>query len=141
MDLTLERSSATPLYRQIVEQVRRLVDSGRLRPGARLPTVRHVADQFHLTRLTVHTAYTELQSQGYVESFVGRGSFVSATLAPSHALAVPTSLVPMVQDRTQRRLGELMRLTERPDLLTFAQAIPAHDAYPIASFQAAMQAV
>ncbi|MHB2021628.1 MAG: MocR-like pyridoxine biosynthesis transcription factor PdxR [Candidatus Xenobia bacterium] len=129
MDLTLERTSSTPLYKQIIEQIRLLIDSGRLRSGSRMPTVRELASALSLTRLTVHAAYTELQAQGYIESFVGRGTFVSAVAGPSSYR--PDAVV---LGRTQRRLDELMRLAERPDLLSFAQAIPAPETYP-ASFQ------
>src|SRR5437588_9965904 len=78
MQLTLQRESDTPLYRQIVSQMREGIVTGALAPGHRLPTVRGLAEELGLTRLTVHSAYAELQSQGLIESHVGRGTFVAA---------------------------------------------------------------
>lgn len=152
MDFSLQRASDVPLYRQLVEQVRGRIESGVLPPATRLPTVRQLARDLGVTRLTVHSAYTELQALGYVESFVGRGSFtalparLAASAAPA-ALAAPaasTALTvqaprPPAIDRTQRRLAELMHLTEKPELLSLAQAMPDPDSYPIEAFHEALE--
>ena len=57
LPIELDRASSEPLYRQIEAFVRRAIDSGRLRPGQRLPSVRAVAGQLGVGRLTVATAY------------------------------------------------------------------------------------
>jgi DNA-binding transcriptional MocR family regulator len=67
MQLSIERDSSLPVYRQIVEQVRGLVASAALPVGATLPTVRALAADLQISRLTVHKAYQELQSLGVVE--------------------------------------------------------------------------
>jgi DNA-binding transcriptional MocR family regulator len=145
MRFTLDRTSEVPLYRQIVEQLREAVDHGETPPGTRLPTVRQLARDLGVTRLTVHSAYTELQALGYVDSFVGRGTY---TAAPPHAIAASGAAVsaaapevprPPAVDRTQRRLAELMMLKQRPDLLSFAQAIPAPESYPLDDFHPALE--
>ena len=64
MDLTLDRTSTTPLYREIVEQIRLLIDSGRLRSGSRMPTVRELASALSLTRLTVHAPTPSCRHRG-----------------------------------------------------------------------------
>ncbi len=133
MELNLDRSSSLPLYRQIVEQVRDQVETARLAPGTRLPTVRALAESLGLTRLTVHSAFNELQALGIVESFVGRGTFVARGVRLSTPEQRP------VLERKQRRLGELMLLKERPDLLSFAQAIPASESYPFEEFQKSLE--
>lgn len=144
MDFSLQRASDVPLYRQIVDQVRGRIEVGALPPGTRLPTVRQLARDLGVTRLTVHSAYTELQALGYVESFVGRGSFTTLPqrqVAPSAstALTVESPRSPAI-DRTQRRLAELMHLTERPELLSLAQAMPDPGSYPVEVFHEAMEA-
>src|ERR687885_658532 len=77
VELTLTRKSSVPLYRQIVDQVGELIRSGALQPGERLPTVRQLAAAYQLTRLTVQSAYAELQAADLIQSHVGRGTFVS----------------------------------------------------------------
>ena len=72
LKLAIERDSDVPLYRQLANQLRKLIRTGSLPPGARLPPVREVATELGLTRLTVHSAYAELQAQGLTEAVVGR---------------------------------------------------------------------
>src|SRR5215469_7111593 len=89
MNLSLDRHSDLPLYRQVAEQIRALIRSGVLSAGCRLPTVRQLAADHGLTRLTVQSGYAELQMQGLIESFVGRGTFVAkwAQMIPAVAAA------------------------------------------------------
>jgi len=77
MKLDLDPASPVPIYLQIVEQVRRLVALGALRPGERLPTVREVAARSRVNRNTAARAYEVLEGQGIVRSRVGQGTFVS----------------------------------------------------------------
>jgi DNA-binding transcriptional MocR family regulator len=77
-----------PLYQQIVTQIKQQISIGTLPPGTRLPPVRDLARQLGLTRLTVHSAYSELQADGWVEATVGRGTFVAHP--PQPPIAPPT---------------------------------------------------
>ncbi len=96
LDLSLERQSDLPLYRQIADQTRDLIAGGALPSGAQLPTVRAMAQHLGVTRLTVQTAYAELQSGGWVEATVGRGTFVSDSAhAGSH---LPERAAPLTVD-------------------------------------------
>ena len=78
LDLTLDRQGKVALYRQIAEQIKTRICDGRLLAGTRLPTVRQLATDAGVTRLTVQNAYGELQSAGWVEATVGRGTFVTS---------------------------------------------------------------
>src|SRR5947207_1937457 len=69
--LQLDRQRSQPLYQQIAEQIKTQISDGRLPIGTRLPTVRQLAITLGVTRLTVHSAYSELQSGGWVEATVG----------------------------------------------------------------------
>ena len=73
----LDRGSREPLYRQLAGSLQQRIRSGALPARTRLPTVRQLAQQLGVTRLTVHSAYAELQSVGWVEATVGRGTFVA----------------------------------------------------------------
>lgn len=139
MRLHIQHNTDIPLYQQITEQIRALIQSGALPPGDRLPTVRQLAADLGLTRLTVHSAYTELQAQGLIESFVGRGTFVASHIPvppPSHTRTVPQLPAPW---HTQGLLAEIVGMTG-PDLLTFAQAHPAAETFPSRELGKALRA-
>src|SRR5579859_5001420 len=85
---TIDRQSKSPIYRQIAEQIRLQISDGRMPVGTRLPTVRELAVMLSVTRLTVQNAYRELQSGGWIESTVGRGSHVAASADEQAILAM-----------------------------------------------------
>ena len=64
--VALDRDADLPLYRQIEEELRSAILDGRLRPGMRLPSVRRMATELHVARITVVTAYEQLAAEGYV---------------------------------------------------------------------------
>ena len=74
-------SSATPIYRQIVDQVARAVASGTLAAGDELPSVRAVAQQHVVNPMTVSKAYSLLELQGLVERRRGVGMIIRAAMA------------------------------------------------------------
>lgn len=71
-------ASTTPIYRQIVEQVHRLVASGQLAAGGDLPSVRAVALEHAINPMTVSKAYSLLEAQGVLERRRGVGMVVAA---------------------------------------------------------------
>ncbi|MDD7938338.1 GntR family transcriptional regulator [Actinomycetospora lutea] len=79
-DLSLDATSGTPVYRQIVEQIRSLVEGGRLPAGERLPTVRRLADSLGVNRNTVSKAYATLRELGVLETRAGGGTAVTTRL-------------------------------------------------------------
>ena len=83
MLLELDRDGTLPVFRQIQDQIARLVDGGSLRPGARLPATRELARRLGVNRATVYRAYQELWSQGYLEARPGSYSTVRARLRPA----------------------------------------------------------
>ena len=87
----LEAGSGVPIYRQLVEQVRREVMLGRLRPGERLPTVKDVVDSLSINPNTVVKAYGELEHEGLIVRRQGVGTFVAPS-PPTNLLEAPPSL-------------------------------------------------
>jgi len=67
-----------PIYRQIVDQVRRLVAAGQLRAGDELPSVRKVALEHSINPMTVSKAYSLLEAEGVLERPRGLGMVVAA---------------------------------------------------------------
>jgi len=77
MDFDIAPASPVPIYRQIVEQVRRLVASGQLTPGEELPSVRAVAQQHAINPMTVSKAYSMLELEGLLTRRRGVGMAVA----------------------------------------------------------------
>lgn len=84
IDVHLGDASRSPLFAQIVEQVRQLVATNRLKPGERLPTVREMADSLEVSPGTVVRAYLDLEKQGIIQSRRGAGTVVSASIGDAH---------------------------------------------------------
>ncbi|MEM1107680.1 MAG: GntR family transcriptional regulator [Planctomycetota bacterium] len=73
--------SDTPIYRQIVDQVRLAVANGQLPPGAAMPSVRALAERLVVNPNTVAKAYSRLTGEGVLVSQAGRGVFVGEARA------------------------------------------------------------
>ena len=75
---TLHPSSGVPIYRQLVEQVRRLIAGGQLVPGAELPSVRDLAQLHAINPMTISKAYALLEAEGLLERNRGKPMTVAA---------------------------------------------------------------
>ena len=69
---TLKANSGIPIYRQLVEQVRRMVAGGQLAPGAPLPSVRDLALKHTVHPMTISKAYSQLEAEGLLERNRGK---------------------------------------------------------------------
>lgn len=113
-------SSATPLYKQVVDQVRAAIARGDLEVGAPLPSVRALAEELRINMNTVAKAYTELAHHGDVVSEPGRGVFAAAR-APSLTLAERRR---RLAEAVERIVAEAVHLgVDRDDLVA---AIVSH---------------
>jgi GntR family transcriptional regulator len=74
--------SGTPVYLQLVDQIRYAAASGALKSGEPLPPIRTLAEQMRVNRNTVAKAYAELEGQGVIESIQGKGCFLSSNNSP-----------------------------------------------------------
>src|SRR5262245_19353338 len=77
MEFRIESSSRTPIYRQLVAQIREAVARGRLKPDERLPSVRDLSRQLVINPNTVARVYTELERDGILNTRPGLGVFVA----------------------------------------------------------------
>ncbi len=77
MDFDISPNAPTPIYRQIVEQVRRMVASGQLKAGDALPSVRAVALHHAINPMTVSKAYSLLETEGMVVRLRGVGMAIA----------------------------------------------------------------
>ncbi|HEU0179169.1 MAG TPA: PLP-dependent aminotransferase family protein [Blastocatellia bacterium] len=82
MDLaiTLEQHSETPLHKQLYDELRRAILTGRLKPGERVPSTRGLSQSLGVSRATVTQSYEQLLSEGYLRAATGSGTFVGCEL-------------------------------------------------------------
>jgi GntR family transcriptional regulator len=76
--LHIQPQSPEPIYRQIGDQIRRLVAGGQLTPGTVLPSVRDVAATYAINPMTVSKAYSQLEAEGVLERLRGKGMAVAS---------------------------------------------------------------
>jgi 2-aminoadipate transaminase len=132
----LDRGSREPLYRQLATSVQQRIRSGALPPRTRLPTVRQLAQQLGVTRLTVHSAYAELQAGGWLEATVGRGTFVAERI---EQLLSPPEAELGREVTPAGMLADILRMTQLPGLSTLARADPAPELFPLRNWQRATE--
>jgi DNA-binding transcriptional MocR family regulator len=141
MELSIDRASREPIYRQISRQIRDLITTGRLPAGFRLPPERRLAQALGVSRSTVLIAYQDLRADALIDAHVGRGTSVTQ---PAEAPAPPgpeqeppwrqlfSAAVSAYQDPL---VGDLLRLTERADTIPLAFGMPAPDLLPFAELR------
>jgi GntR family transcriptional regulator len=82
MQIRISSTDGLPIYRQIVQQIKLLVASGRLATGDELPPIRRLAEDLVINPNTVARAYRELESAGILESRQGSGTRVASNGSP-----------------------------------------------------------
>lgn len=78
MEIILKSGSDKPIYEQITSQIKSMIIKGELREGDALPSMRKLAKELHISVITSQRVYEDLQRDGFIESSVGKGTFVSA---------------------------------------------------------------
>ncbi|MCL2019225.1 MAG: GntR family transcriptional regulator [Oscillospiraceae bacterium] len=78
MDIIISNSSGVPIYEQITAQIKAKIIGGELSEGDALPSMRFLAKELRISVITTKRAYEELEKQGFIESYTGKGSFVKA---------------------------------------------------------------
>jgi DNA-binding transcriptional MocR family regulator len=142
MNIILDRDSKVPLYKQVVRQIRGMILEGTLPAGFGLPPERRLSQALGVTRTTIISAYDELKAEGLANAHVGRGTIVCA---PQHPPLVHESTRTMAWNRLFRDetlrppdplLRDLLDLTTRQDIISFAVGIPSRDYLPTEEFAA-----
>jgi len=82
MIFQVDFKSGKPVYLQLVDQIRYAAASGALRVGDPLPSIRPLAEELRVNRNTIAKAYTELESQGVIETVPGKGCFLKENNSP-----------------------------------------------------------
>ncbi len=77
IDINLNRKNGLPIYHQLKQQIKRLIETGQWEVGRKIPTERELAEILNISRNTVSTAYKELEGEGILLSSQGRGTYVA----------------------------------------------------------------
>ncbi len=77
LEIIISNNANKPIYEQITSQIKAMIMSGELQAGDAIPSMRALAKSIHVSVITVQKAYEDLQRDGFIETTVGRGSFVS----------------------------------------------------------------
>lgn len=89
----VQPGSGIPIYRQIIDQVNRLVISGYLKPGDELPSVRQAASQLEINQMTISKAYSLLEAAGVLERKRGKPMTVAAGRGKTRSTAKRLDLI------------------------------------------------
>ncbi len=76
----IDYKSRTPIYEQLIDNIKSLVVSGMLKRDDQLPSVRQLAQELAINPNTIQKAYSELEREGVIYSLKGRGSFIGSSL-------------------------------------------------------------
>ena len=142
--MNIDKSSTTPLYIQIREDLRRSILAGTLTPGERLPPVTALAETKGVTAATIRRALQDLTDEGLISSHVGRGTFVTdSRTAGKQGESVSTPNASGTVDRrifrqrneesgraarklrssVTRSLNEMLALAQKPGIIAFTRGI------------------
>ena len=83
--ISLNYRDSRPIYEQIKDGLRKLIVTGALRTGEKLPSVRGLATQLSINPNTIQRAYNELEGEGYIYSVPGKGSFAAGNTGADEA--------------------------------------------------------
>ncbi|BAD41739.1 PLP-dependent aminotransferase family protein [Symbiobacterium thermophilum] len=137
----LDRTSATPLYRQLYAQAKERILSGALPPGTRLPPERTLARRLGVNRTTVVNAYRELAAEGLVEGRVGHGTVVLGPPEPRGADAVRPMPWAGPTEAEEPLVADINAIIRRPGAISFAHGEMSPELYPAEAVAHLMQQV
>jgi GntR family transcriptional repressor for pyruvate dehydrogenase complex len=105
------------VYEEIVSKVKDMIEKGRFKSGDQLPVERELAEVFRVSRSSVREALRSLESQGFIESRQGDGTYIASQ--PVESLVSPLASVIFTEKDDQMELFEMRRMIE-PDLAYLA---------------------
>lgn len=146
MIIPLERRGPRPVFRQIVDYLRRAIEAGRLPPGAKLTPIRLFAKELGVNRETVADAYRELETLGLTESGVGRGTFVlgraDGARSGSSSSTPVRPFVPALSRGAAATLAlPVVDYGAEPGAVRLERLVPDPSFYPVDEFRRALNHV
>ncbi|PKM50301.1 MAG: PLP-dependent aminotransferase family protein [Firmicutes bacterium HGW-Firmicutes-7] len=144
MKITIDKNNKAPIYMQIKVEIKKRIYSGELMPYELLPSERKLADELGVNRSTVLNAYRELKAEGLIDSHIGQGTQIMP-LENNEEKSVKQPVFPiswhhMLSQEALRAqdtsLINMMKVSSKDKLISFAAGIADPALYPIKSFEA-----
>ena len=120
MDIIISNNSDKPIYEQIKEQLKAMIVNGELKEGDALPSMRLLAKELRISIITTKRAYEDLEREGYIESYTGKGSFVKGVnheMVKESVMFEIESLMEEVLEKAELAKVSFDELVERMKLL------------------------
>lgn len=143
----LQPKSNIPLYRQLQDQLRALVHSGELRPGDRIPASRELAQQLRVHKTTVMNACADLEAEGMIQGYVGRGTYIKGGptrefTAPPRPMGGPVRWETLFADERTSWDGLSRLMPKVPaDAIAFVNAQASVEFFPVGKVRSCASAV
>ena len=120
MNINISNANGEAIYMQIVNQIKTLILEGQMKEGEMLPSMRNLAVELHISFMTTKRAYEELEREGFIESFTGKGSFVKTQnleLFREEQIKQIESLLMEASDKARKAGLDMQELHELLDLV------------------------
>ena len=121
LEFEIQPSSGVPIYRQIMDQVRALIASRQLAPGAMVPSIRQLATDLEVNMMTVSKAYARLEADGVLQRVRGTGMRVLPPASIPSLAERQQELAPLVEPLVTRALQ--LGLSEQQLISTVRQQL------------------
>lgn len=139
MRITINRSSDTPIYLQIKNQIRDMINAGELPKGYILPPERSLSELLKVNRSTVVKAYSGLKSEGLVEARVGKGTIVSVkpfkgrfdNIRQFNPILWYQFFNEFMDSGENHIISDIMDINCTKDIISFSGGFPSPELYPL----------
>lgn len=142
-DLRLDKNGDIPLYQQLYDKAKNMIEEGILFPGFRMPSIRQLSSFLSVNQVTVVSAYRLLEDEGYIYSKTGSGTFVADFIpAKDNRYAITDSSITdeiYSQDDLYTISNGQIKIDEHT--INFASATPTPDLFPVDDFKVVMNEI
>lgn len=126
--IVLDQSRKRAVYLQLADAILSFIKKGQITSTQKLPSTRDLSAILNINRITVSKAYDELQTQGWLESYIGRGTFISSHLVDHKPKTLSDSLISKALKEAGFRIESRNYLDSIPDLII--PELHLDDGYP-----------
>lgn len=118
IDIRINKESGVPLYLQVKKQIMDLIKNGTLKVGNKMPTERELSENLKVSRNTISAAYNELEQEGVLKSYQGRGTFVAEEANPWKAQNIKEKIIKFVDLGLEEAIETGMDVDEFLDIVS-----------------------
>ena len=133
MNITINREDKIPLYIQISSQLKKMIFSGKLVNGSKLPSERQLADNLKVHRNTIIRAYNELKDENLISSYQGQYYYVNFGTMYYGMVKKPVNWEALIKDEYisfDSDFDELFNKSYEKDIISFGGGVAARELYP-----------